>query len=335
MFEVPEIAPVAPEIHRPFWSVMVPSCGRSPFLRRTLESILANAAAAPEDFQIAVLDNTPPGTTGNIAEIVETLSDKIEIHRNAGFVGMAENWNHCLEKSRGHYVQILHDDDFLADNYHARMRELIETAPPEYGIFGCSTAYVDPDDRVGGVWRYPGFLYRGRATIADFALENYFCAPSVTVRRECYERLGGFVEHFRFSADWEMWCRIIRFYRAAALDEPLAFYRWHGANATLKIQESGDDVTEALEVLDELHRDGVKFRWRLARLSRVRYAMINGGRFHAAGKIEAAERCRKIVVDNSGFFGRMLISSGFFVALRYWRRLGARLADFFHRGGRR
>ena len=335
MFDAPAIAPVAPGTARPFWSVMVPSCGRSPFLRKTLASILENAASAPEDFQIAVLDNTPPGVAGNIDETVRSLSPKIEIHRNNSFVGMAENWNRCIENARGRYVHILHDDDFVAADFHAKMRQLIESCPSEFGFFGGTTAYVDTEDRVQGVWRYPAFVYQGRATAGDFAMENYYCAPSVVVRRDCYERLGGFFPRFRFSADWEMWCRLVRFYRTAALTEPLAFYRWHGANATLKIQESGDDVTEALEVLDELHRDGVRFPWRLARLSRVRYAVINGRKFRAEGKTDAAKRCFEIVKQNSTLPGRLVIGCGFFVMLRYWRRLGAKLGELFGTGGGR
>jgi hypothetical protein len=59
-----------------------------------------------------------------------------------------------------------------------------------------------------------------------------FIAPSaLAVRRERFERLGGFDESFRFSEDWDF------LLRAAALTRPL---RVPGVTALISIRESGN-----------------------------------------------------------------------------------------------
>jgi hypothetical protein len=56
---------------------------------------------------------------------------------------------------------------------------------------------------------------------------NIVCCPSVVVRRECYEKLGGFDSRLPFTTDWEMWMRIALFYDIAYLTKPLVKYRRH------------------------------------------------------------------------------------------------------------
>ena len=53
---IPRIDPVPEGVHRPFWSVMIPTYNRPKMLTETLESVLAQAPG-PEEMQIQVCDN--------------------------------------------------------------------------------------------------------------------------------------------------------------------------------------------------------------------------------------------------------------------------------------
>ena len=56
-------------------------------------------------------------------------------------------------------------------------------------------------------------------------------APSIVVRRDVYERLGGFDRRISCCGeDWEMWVRIAAHYSVSYEVEPLAIYRLKGAN---------------------------------------------------------------------------------------------------------
>ena len=52
----PSIAPVPEGVHRPKWSVMIPTFNCANYLRQTLESVLAQDPG-PEQMQIEVVDD--------------------------------------------------------------------------------------------------------------------------------------------------------------------------------------------------------------------------------------------------------------------------------------
>ena len=52
---IPSIGPVPEGIHRPFWSVMIPTYNNGKYLRRTLESVLCQAPD-PDEMQIEVIE---------------------------------------------------------------------------------------------------------------------------------------------------------------------------------------------------------------------------------------------------------------------------------------
>ena len=319
MFDVPEIPCINNEICRPFWSVMIPTCGNSLYLRATISSVLAGIKDKEDDFQIAIIDNTPPGKKSNVQEQTSGLPNRFEVFTHDEFVSMGDNWNRCVMYSRGKYIHILHDDDMIAPDFYSEMRTLIESSPAKTGLFACMTSSIDQQGNVLQTWRLPEFLFSGRAGIIDFAQENYLSAPSVVIKRECYEKIGGFYPEFKFALDWEMYCRILRFYDIRVLKKPLAFYRWHETNATFAIQEKGIDIIEALAVIDDLRKDGVKFNWRLARLSRSNYAYLGYKKLKKNGKIQEALRRKEIFFKNTSLPERIIIYLRFFDFLRYFR----------------
>jgi hypothetical protein len=64
------------------------------------------------------------------------------------------------------------------------------------------------------------------------ATEQRVMTPSIVVRREVYEKLGGFDSRLLCSEDWEMWVRIAAHYPVWYAVEPLAVYRMHSASNT-------------------------------------------------------------------------------------------------------
>jgi hypothetical protein len=66
--------------------------------------------------------------------------------------------------------------------------------------------------------------------------------PSIVVRRDVYERLGGFDSRLVCSEDWEMWVRIAAQYPIWYQTEPLAVYRMHSDSNTGRHVRNGDDM---------------------------------------------------------------------------------------------
>ncbi|HWA82782.1 MAG TPA: hypothetical protein VG820_05085, partial [Fimbriimonadaceae bacterium] len=83
---------------------------------------------------------------------------------------------------------------------------------------------------------------------------NQIITSSVLVKREAFDECGLFDPGFYGCGDWHMWLRIAQKYRIGLVDEPLALYRVHGANAALndqKMFEDGKRIREWIATWDE------------------------------------------------------------------------------------
>jgi hypothetical protein len=71
----------------------------------------------------------------------------------------------------------------------------------------------------------------------------------VVVRRDCYEKVGGFCTLLSHTADWDMWFRIGRLGRVLGTERPWALYRVHQASDTSKQRISGNNIAESYYVI--------------------------------------------------------------------------------------
>src|SRR5262249_23206416 len=109
------IHPVAKGRNRPVWSVMIPVYNRTKYLAQALNSVLAQGFDQQE-MQVEVVDDC--SAEGDSEDVVKAINPKrISFYRQSRRVGMAANWNTCIERARGRLVHILHDDDFVGAGY--------------------------------------------------------------------------------------------------------------------------------------------------------------------------------------------------------------------------
>ena len=147
--EPPPISPLPPLAERPFWSVMIPiyNC-REDYLRETLGSVLRQDPGAA-DMQIEVLDNC--STLGDPEAVIREMGGgRIAFHRQTHNLGIAGNFNACIERARGHWVHILHGDDTVRPDFYSRARAGV-TAHPEVAAALCRIIYMDEDSQWTGL----------------------------------------------------------------------------------------------------------------------------------------------------------------------------------------
>src|SRR5438034_11453647 len=97
---------------RPYWSVMIPTYNpRAEYLEETLKSVLQQDPG-PEQMQIEVIDD---GSTDNtVSEVVRRIgAGRVAFHAVPQNRGLANTWNLCVERARGNWVHILHQDDTM------------------------------------------------------------------------------------------------------------------------------------------------------------------------------------------------------------------------------
>lgn len=221
---------------RPFWSVMIPTYQPNLiFLEQTLNSILQQASDEAE-MQIEVVDDGSPNET--LATWVEKIGQgRIQYYRQPKRRGLGGCWNTCIERAKGEWIHILHHDDLVLPGFYDHLKNGIKEAP-EIGAAFTQFYLIDEENNRSLKTR----LRQEKAGILKNWLQYVFVdlsiqTPAIVVKKEVYEKLGGFRCDMHYSLDWEMWKRIASQYPIWFEPKPLACYRMHAASETSRLNK--------------------------------------------------------------------------------------------------
>jgi glycosyltransferase involved in cell wall biosynthesis len=234
-----DIPPIEGASARPLWSVMIPTFNCARWLGETLESVLAQDTG-PSQMQIEVVDD---GSTDNPRLVVEQIAaGRVGIFTQPRNIGHTRNFETCLLRAKGHLVHLLHGDDYVKPGFYRAMERAF-ASEPGIGAAFCRHTFIDAN----GTLLSMSPLEQNNSGIMSDALERLateqrIMTPSIVVRREVYETLGGFDDRLVCSEDWEMWVRIAARYPIWYEVEPLAAYRMHSNSNTGRHLRSGEDM---------------------------------------------------------------------------------------------
>ena len=244
---VPRIAPRASEsarAGRPSWSVMLTVYDRLHTLERALRSVLAQVRP---DMQIAVVaDRHDAVTSAQLHALIESIPgavEQVELHEFPSRVGHPQIFNECVDRARGDWIHILHDDDWVHPGFYAAMEEGIEQAPDVGAAF---TRHQLPSSR-GRTWtswverESPGVIDNWLDRIATECRVQF---SAMTVRRSVFEEHGGFCTEIGSAFDWEMWQRIAAHHRVWFDPRPLAVICRDGTAETDRLASDGGQILD-------------------------------------------------------------------------------------------
>ena len=264
---------------RPFWSVIVPLYQRTTYLKQCLDSIL-DQCPGPHDMEILVIDDD---SRSDLRSVVENLGrERVTYLRNKMNLGLYSSTNAGIRRTRGQWLHILHDDDWVMPGFYETMRKGIETAPPSVGVASCM--YVNWHEADGTTWSPPPFRSEaglmGRDFLVRLSAANPLNLPAVIFRREAFERVGLFREDLPFTADWEWYVRAALQFDWHHQPEALARYRIHATNQTYDLARTGQtarDIRRTLETFAAVLPEDV-----------AKQALPMGRQFHAQQLLSAA-----------------------------------------------
>ncbi len=240
------IPPVPHDVARPYWSVMIPTFNCARYLSDALRSVLIQDLG-PGVMQIEVVDDH---SNDNPEEIVKGLGGtRVGFFRQEFNVGHVKNFESCLGRSKGHLIHLLHGDDYVREGFYQKLQNAFEQQP-EIGAAFCRQIFMDEH----GHWQSISQLEQAKSGVLNnwleyLALEQRIMTPSIVVRREVYEKLGGFDRRLSCSEDWEMWVRIAAHYPIWYETEPLAVYRMHSKSNTGRHYHTGEEIRYTREAI--------------------------------------------------------------------------------------
>jgi glycosyltransferase involved in cell wall biosynthesis len=241
-------------------SVVVPNYNHARFLRRRIDSILAQTY---QDFELVLLDDC---STDNSREILgEYTSDpRVTLHFNETNSGSTfKQWNKGVRMARGRYVWIAESDDYADPRFLETLVPVL-ASDPAVQLVCCRSRRVDAAGRVGSfVDEYSGipgieesrwargFRSDGREECARCmvfacAIQN---ASAVLFPKSAYEKAGGADESMRICGDWKMWCSLMLAGEMSYVAEPLNYFRFHEGAARNRFGLWGAGMVEWLSVV--------------------------------------------------------------------------------------
>ena len=243
------------------FSVIIPLYNKAPYIRRALESVLAQTYT---DYELIIVDDGSTDGSFTIAKqfIDERLKikgteDEVKGYRlkvkgkeNSGAEtngyklspinyklirqansGVSAARNAGVAQAQGEYLAFLDADDWWEPTYLERMAQLIEDYP-DAGLYACNYVYYKPGKTHAalknietGYFNYPKAYYEGNAMPV--------WTGAAMIPRQVYDEMGGFPLGIKLGEDFLLWSKIALRYPVAFLNEALAWYN-NDVPATLR-----------------------------------------------------------------------------------------------------
>jgi glycosyltransferase involved in cell wall biosynthesis len=248
----PALAPVPAGQDRPLWSVMIPTYNCAGYLRETLAGVLAQDPG-PAAMQIEVVDDCSTFDDPE-AVVAELGQGRVEFFRRPRSGGHIQNFETCLQRSRGRLVHLLHGDDVIRPGFYHSLAAAF-TSHPDLGAAFCRHDYIDETGRRLGESppeRSDSGLLDG--WLERIAVNQRIQTPAIVVRRDVYETLGTFDRRLRWVEDWEMWTRIAAHYPTWYEVRSLAAYRLHASSNSTRLARTGENVRDVRRAIAIINR---------------------------------------------------------------------------------
>jgi glycosyltransferase involved in cell wall biosynthesis len=251
-------------IENPIVSFVVPCYCLADFLTEAVGSILAQSYT---NLEILILDDQSPDNTETVSKALISTNPTVRISyiRNQANLGNIRNYNKGIMAAQGKYVWILSPDDRLRSRHVVRQYVSMMEANPRLGYVLCP-AHLIQDDCDLGIFHesvYPrqvvDQIMDSRQLIKDLVDHTFGpVAPSVMVRKECYEVVTLFPEDMPHRGDTYVWSMIAMKYSIAYFSEAMVDYRIHDESMMSKLSR---------ENMKKVFEDDIAVPWRIKNLA--------------------------------------------------------------------
>ncbi|HLM01405.1 MAG TPA: glycosyltransferase family A protein [Pyrinomonadaceae bacterium] len=238
---------------QPLVSVIIPTFNRRQWIGECLDSVLKQTY---RNVEIIVVDDcSSDGTAEWIGSQPQYSSVRVHVQAKNGGASIARNTG--IEISKGEFIAFIDSDDLLLPQ-HCETAVAAFEKYPNLGLFCCDSTMIDAAGSVlfdGKTWnqtlseikKYP--IKTGIRPLEDvFMFLN--CFPGFTLRREVFEKLGGFVQEIFPADDCDLMLRVAGSrYEVFYFHEPLCLRREHDGQCS-GVENSVKTCQKLIEALN-------------------------------------------------------------------------------------
>jgi glycosyltransferase involved in cell wall biosynthesis len=201
--------------------ILIPAYNTARFLPAALASVEAQTFT---DWRILLIDD---GSTDNTREVIapfrERMGGKLQYiwKENAG---LSAARNTGLSHATAELIALLDaDDEWLPERLAESVRSLDES--PVAGLSYGFVSRTDTDGRIVSTHDEMKADAEGFITRSIYTRRIDLPCPTITFRRACVDRVGGFDETMRATEDRDLWVRISQHYEVVRIPRVIAYYR--------------------------------------------------------------------------------------------------------------
>lgn len=203
-----------PHAPRPRVSVLMGIYNCATTLREAVESIQGQTY---RDWELILCDDGSSDGSLALAESLAAQDARIRVIRNPRNLGLAQTLDHCASVARGDYFARMDGDDVSAPGRLAKLVDALDSHPELALVSSWMTRFDERGDW-GEVRTKP------HPSAEDFLGGSPFCHAPCMMRREAFERAGGYGKDpwIIRAEDYNLWFKFYALgFRGMNLQEPL------------------------------------------------------------------------------------------------------------------
>ena len=235
---------------KPRVSVIIPSYNHERYVQETIRSVLGQTY---QDFEIVITDDCSSDRT--VDEIKKFDDIRIRLFGFNKNQGVSVALNNCIKEARGEYIAAVGSDDAFLPEKLERQAEFLYGHPEIAAVFTHAMA-VDEDGNELADRSHPCCSIFNQTNRTRFEWLNRFfykgnclCAPSVMIRKSCFDTVGLFDPRYAQLQDFDFWIRLCLEHEIHIIPEKLIRYRVRLGQANLSGAKPESAVRSSLELV--------------------------------------------------------------------------------------
>ena len=186
-------------------------------IAKSIDSVLSQTY---EDFEFIVMND---GSTDNTQQIISSYDDsRIRVISQQGNIGLPPTLNRGLFIAKGEFIARIDADDICLSE---RLSEQVGflNSNRDVAVVGCNAVVIGENGERIGKTRFPteqnGLLRKMKKLISPFP------HSSACFRRKVALDLNGYNIRFLRGQDFDLWLRMMQYFKIACIKEPLILLR--------------------------------------------------------------------------------------------------------------
>lgn len=194
-----------------FFSVIIPTFNRKPFLKKAIDSVLDQNY---QNFELIVVDD---GSNDNTDKLISSYKDKRLTCLRQNNTGVSSARNKGLKAAKGDFIAFLDSDDWWESNKLQRALDHISEFS-DISIFHTEEVWFRKGKLLTQKQKHKkpsGEVYKNALPICCISIST------VLIKKEVFSDIGTFDESFEACEDYDFWLRATAKYKVKLIPEYL------------------------------------------------------------------------------------------------------------------